>query len=227
MMTSLLDHNKPYQRNAETPKFSLSTIGDCTFVDTMLDLEASINVMPTSIYKSLNSGDLEPTRMTIQLENRSVVQPLGVFEDVLDMFGDYREGFNIFEAMKHPTKDLTLFGIDIIDGLVEEHMQLDTDNDGFLIFARDTNVFNWLGSITDEAEYDNLWEVHNLFDSEDDIADLANLGYEAKFFDLFDQVCKYEELEYSKRAKVQVVETKKSLSAQVAIIFTAKYDSAN
>ncbi|RDY12401.1 hypothetical protein CR513_02817, partial [Mucuna pruriens] len=37
----------------------------------MLDLGASINVMPTSIYKSLSFGDL------------SVVQPLGILEDVL------------------------------------------------------------------------------------------------------------------------------------------------
>ncbi|RDY05964.1 hypothetical protein CR513_10128, partial [Mucuna pruriens] len=49
----------------------------------MLDLGASINVMPTSIYKSLNLCDLEPTRMTIKLANRSVVQPLGILEDVL------------------------------------------------------------------------------------------------------------------------------------------------
>ncbi|RDX99125.1 hypothetical protein CR513_17867, partial [Mucuna pruriens] len=54
------------------------TIGDCTFADAMLDLGASINVMPASIYRSLNFGDLEPTRMTIQLANRSVVQPMGV-----------------------------------------------------------------------------------------------------------------------------------------------------
>ncbi|RDX72176.1 hypothetical protein CR513_48378, partial [Mucuna pruriens] len=45
------------------------TIGDCAFVDAMLDLGASINVMPISIYKSLNFGDLEPTGMTIQLAN--------------------------------------------------------------------------------------------------------------------------------------------------------------
>ncbi|RDX78194.1 hypothetical protein CR513_41559, partial [Mucuna pruriens] len=38
------------------------TIGDCTFVDAMLDIGALINVMPTSIYKSFNFGDLEPTR---------------------------------------------------------------------------------------------------------------------------------------------------------------------
>ncbi|RDX96925.1 hypothetical protein CR513_20353, partial [Mucuna pruriens] len=59
------------------------TIGDYTFADAMLDLRASINVMPASIYRCLNFGDLEPTRMIIQLENRSIVQPLGVLEDVL------------------------------------------------------------------------------------------------------------------------------------------------
>ncbi|RDX79251.1 hypothetical protein CR513_40358, partial [Mucuna pruriens] len=50
----------------------------------MLDLGALINVMSTSIYKSLNFGDLEPTRLTIQLANRSIVQPLVDFY-VLDM----------------------------------------------------------------------------------------------------------------------------------------------
>ncbi|RDY13903.1 hypothetical protein CR513_01117, partial [Mucuna pruriens] len=59
------------------------TIGKCTFADAMLDLGASINVMLASIYRSLNFGDLEPTGMTIQLANRSIVQPLGVLEDVL------------------------------------------------------------------------------------------------------------------------------------------------
>ncbi|RDX98690.1 Retrovirus-related Pol polyprotein, partial [Mucuna pruriens] len=46
------------------------TIDECTFADAMLDLGALINVMPTSIYRSLNFGDLEPTRMTIQLANK-------------------------------------------------------------------------------------------------------------------------------------------------------------
>ncbi|RDX84913.1 hypothetical protein CR513_33963, partial [Mucuna pruriens] len=59
------------------------TIGECTFADTMLDLGASINVMPASIYKALNFGDLEPVGMVIQLANKSIVQPLGILEDVL------------------------------------------------------------------------------------------------------------------------------------------------
>ncbi|RDX87876.1 hypothetical protein CR513_30602, partial [Mucuna pruriens] len=49
---------------------------ECTFVDAMLDLGASINVMPTSVYKSLNFGDLEPTRMTIQLANLMVTNSI-------------------------------------------------------------------------------------------------------------------------------------------------------
>ncbi|RDX88372.1 hypothetical protein CR513_30042, partial [Mucuna pruriens] len=54
------------------------TIGNCTFTNAMLDLRASINVMPTSIYNSLNLEDLESTGMEIQLANRSVVQHLSV-----------------------------------------------------------------------------------------------------------------------------------------------------
>ncbi|RDY03663.1 hypothetical protein CR513_12731, partial [Mucuna pruriens] len=71
-------------QNMQKKIFSIPcTTGNCTFVDAMLDLGASINVMPTSVYKSLNFGALEPTWMTIQLANRSVVQPLGVLEYVL------------------------------------------------------------------------------------------------------------------------------------------------
>ncbi|RDX82271.1 hypothetical protein CR513_36956, partial [Mucuna pruriens] len=147
------------------------TIGEYTSTNAMLDLGASINVMPRSIYKALNFGDLEPTGMTIQLANSSIVQPLGVLEDVLvqvnelifpvdfyvlDMedktsrqgstlilgrsflmiartkidvhaktlsmeFSDTLVQFNIFEAMKHPTEDHSLFGINLIDELVEEY----------------------------------------------------------------------------------------------------------
>ncbi|RDY05090.1 hypothetical protein CR513_11102, partial [Mucuna pruriens] len=204
----------------------------------MLDLGASINVMPTSIYKSLNFGDLEPIGMTIQLANRSVVQPLGVLEDVLvqvnelifpadfyvlDMedetsrkgstlilgrpflmiaktkidvhvgtlsveFGDTLVRFNIFEVMKHPTEDHSLFGIDLIDELVEECLQLDNSSEDIAGFARDIDSFDCLGSITEEVDYDQLWEVHNLFDSEDDNADLADLSQEAELLKLLDQV---------------------------------------
>ena len=49
----------------------------------MLDLGSSINVMPKSIYNSLDLGPLQPTGITVQLADRSVVYPKGVIEDVL------------------------------------------------------------------------------------------------------------------------------------------------
>ncbi|RDX98623.1 hypothetical protein CR513_18430, partial [Mucuna pruriens] len=70
----------------------LCTIGDYTFANAMFDLGDSINVMPTSIYKSLNFGDLEPTGMEIQLGIKSVVQPLDVLEDVLVQVNEFPNG---------------------------------------------------------------------------------------------------------------------------------------
>ena len=49
----------------------------------MLDLGASINIMPYSIYVSLNLGPLEETSIIIQLADRSNVYPRAVVEDVL------------------------------------------------------------------------------------------------------------------------------------------------
>ncbi|RDX98870.1 hypothetical protein CR513_18154, partial [Mucuna pruriens] len=117
--------------------------------------------------------------------------------------------------MKHPMEDPLLFGIDIIDKLVAEYMQLEAGSAEFSNFTEDINVIGCLGFVTNAYKYDELLEVQDLSDSEDDIADLANLDHNSEFVDLIDQVCKYdEESECSERARVQVVETEKSLPAQ-------------
>ncbi|CAM8997185.1 unnamed protein product [Rhodiola kirilowii] len=53
----------------------------------MLDLGASINVLPFSIYSCLKIGPLKPTGLTIQLADRSCKQPEGKIEDVLVQVG--------------------------------------------------------------------------------------------------------------------------------------------
>ncbi|XP_022635852.1 uncharacterized protein LOC106758260 [Vigna radiata var. radiata] len=63
-------------------------IGNNKFENAMLDLGASINVMPLSIYKSLSLGPLQPTGVVIQLANRSVTHPTGYIEDVLVRVGE-------------------------------------------------------------------------------------------------------------------------------------------
>ncbi|RDX78485.1 hypothetical protein CR513_41237, partial [Mucuna pruriens] len=232
------------------------TIGECTFVDAMLDPGASINIMPASTYRSLNFGDLEPTGMTIQLANRSSVQPLEVLEDVLvqvnelifladfymlDMenktsgkeetlilgrpflmtartkinvhartlsmeFGDTLVQFNIFEAMKHPTEDHSLFGIDMIEELVEEYFQLDNcsaDEEDFAGIAESSSC--------SKADYD-----------ESDYSDIADLAIETELTKLLNQVCNPKSSECTNNVEVKVVETKKASPAQLATIFTAE-----
>ncbi|XP_023752641.2 uncharacterized protein LOC111901006 [Lactuca sativa] len=58
-------------------------IGDVTFSSVMLDLGASINVLPYSVYESLNVGPLSETGVIISLSDKSRVFPRGVLEDVL------------------------------------------------------------------------------------------------------------------------------------------------
>ncbi|XP_075489567.1 uncharacterized protein LOC142528407 [Primulina tabacum] len=50
---------------------------------TLCDLGASINLMPLSVFRKLGLGEPKPTRMSLQLADRSVKYPRGVIEDVL------------------------------------------------------------------------------------------------------------------------------------------------
>ncbi|XP_076949376.1 uncharacterized protein LOC143622002 [Bidens hawaiensis] len=63
-----------------TVPFKLENI---SLLRAMLDLGTSINVLPYSIFKTLNVGPLKRTRVTIQLADRSIVYPKGLLEDVL------------------------------------------------------------------------------------------------------------------------------------------------
>ncbi|KAM2751137.1 hypothetical protein EV2_000338 [Malus domestica] len=58
-------------------------IGNTRFESAMLDLGASINVMPYSIYASMHLGELKNDGVIIQLADRSNAYPKGVLEDVL------------------------------------------------------------------------------------------------------------------------------------------------
>ncbi|RDX88490.1 hypothetical protein CR513_29910, partial [Mucuna pruriens] len=161
--------------------------------------------------------------MTIQLANRSIVQPLGVLEDVLvqvnelifpadfyvlDMeyetsgkestlilgspflmtarikidvharmllmeFGDTLVQFNIFEAMKHPTEDHSLFGIDLLDEIVEEYLQLNSSSEDIEKFAESADENSCLGVTDEEADREEVQDLPHFEDNHSDIPDLA------------------------------------------------------
>ncbi|GJT08259.1 reverse transcriptase domain-containing protein [Tanacetum coccineum] len=55
----------------------------------LADLGTSINLMPLSVWKKLFLSELTPTRMTLELANRSVAYPVGVAEDVFVKVGKF------------------------------------------------------------------------------------------------------------------------------------------
>ena len=60
-----------------------SSIGKYEFKKALCDSGASINLMPLSVVQRLNLGELTPTAITLQMADRSMVQPEGILEDVL------------------------------------------------------------------------------------------------------------------------------------------------
>ncbi|GKB66629.1 reverse transcriptase domain-containing protein [Tanacetum coccineum] len=55
----------------------------------LADLGASINLMPLSIWKKLSLPELTPTRMTLELADRSITHPKGLAEDVFIKVGKF------------------------------------------------------------------------------------------------------------------------------------------
>ncbi|GJX57087.1 reverse transcriptase domain-containing protein [Tanacetum coccineum] len=55
----------------------------------LADLGANINLMPPSVWKKLMLPELIPTRMTLELANRSVAYSVGIVEDVFVQVGKF------------------------------------------------------------------------------------------------------------------------------------------
>nr|GEX59270.1 reverse transcriptase domain-containing protein [Tanacetum cinerariifolium] len=107
----------------------------------LADLGASINLMPLSIWKKLSLPELTPTRMTLELADRSITRPKGLAEDVFvkdrpSLIDFYREEitirvndeavtFNLNQTTRYSFTydDLLVNRIDIIDVAREEYAQ--------------------------------------------------------------------------------------------------------
>ena len=61
----------------------LVNIGGTCIDKALLDLGASVNLLPYSVYKQLGFRELTPTNITLSLADRSVKIPKGIVEDVL------------------------------------------------------------------------------------------------------------------------------------------------
>nr|GEY35108.1 reverse transcriptase domain-containing protein [Tanacetum cinerariifolium] len=100
----------------------------------LADLGASINLMPLSIWKKLSLPKLTPTRMTLELADRSITHPKGVTEDVFVKVGkeeitlrvnDEAVTFNFNQTMRYSSTydDILVNRIDVIAIAREEYDQ--------------------------------------------------------------------------------------------------------
>ncbi|XP_062103578.1 uncharacterized protein LOC133814662 [Humulus lupulus] len=58
-------------------------MGELRIEKSLYDLGASINLMPLSIFRKLNLGEVTPTTISLQLANCSLTYPRGVIENLL------------------------------------------------------------------------------------------------------------------------------------------------
>jgi hypothetical protein len=72
----------------------------------LLDLGASVNLLPYSVYVQLGLGELKPTSMTLQLADRSVKVPRGIVKDVLIKVDKFYFPVNFIKLDTEPVHNL-------------------------------------------------------------------------------------------------------------------------
>ena len=82
-VSAIIQSKNPVKyKDPGSPIISVNIGGTC--IDkALLDLGASVNLLPYSVYKQLGLGELKPTNITLSLADRSVKIPKGIVEDVL------------------------------------------------------------------------------------------------------------------------------------------------
>ena len=81
--TSLVRNNLP-PKYKDPGSLTISiVVGNSKLGHALVDLGASVNLLPYSVYVDLGLGELEPTNITLQLADRSVKSPKGIVKDVL------------------------------------------------------------------------------------------------------------------------------------------------
>ncbi|GKD26126.1 reverse transcriptase domain-containing protein [Tanacetum coccineum] len=76
--------NKVPEKLKDLKKFLIPcALQELDRTNALADSGANINLLPHSIYKQLGLGALKPTRMTLDLANRSITHPMGIAKDVV------------------------------------------------------------------------------------------------------------------------------------------------
>nr|GFA69786.1 reverse transcriptase domain-containing protein [Tanacetum cinerariifolium] len=120
----------------------------------LADLDESINLMPLSIWKKLSLPELTPTRMTLELADRSITRPKGVAEDVFVKVGKFHfpTDFVVVDFEADPRVPLILRRSFLMTG----HALIDVYREEITLRVNDESVtFNLNQTIRYSSTYDD------------------------------------------------------------------------
>nr|GEU66454.1 reverse transcriptase domain-containing protein [Tanacetum cinerariifolium] len=120
----------------------------------LADLGASINLMPLSIWKKLSLPELTPTRMTLELADRSITRPKGVVEDVFVKVGKFHFSidFMVVDFKADPRVPLILGRSFLRTG----HALIDVYGEEITLRVNDESItFNFNQSMRYSSTYDD------------------------------------------------------------------------
>ncbi|XP_026383545.1 uncharacterized protein LOC113279043 [Papaver somniferum] len=146
-------------------------IGSQKIENALLDLGASVNLLPLSVYEQLGLGDMKPTRITLQLADRSVKIPRGIIEDVLVQVENfiYPVDFVILDTQLVFSQDIN---IPIILGLpflatanAVIHCQTGLVEFSFGNQKISVNVFKELQAPPDPEHYESICMIDSLVEN--------------------------------------------------------------
>nr|GFA46153.1 reverse transcriptase domain-containing protein [Tanacetum cinerariifolium] len=148
----------------------------------LADLGASINLMPLSIWKKLSLPELTPTRMTLELADRSITHPKGVAEDVFVKVGKFHfpTDFVVVDFEADPRVPLILWRSFLRTG----HALIDVYGEEITLRVNDEFVtFNLIQTMRYSSTYDdnsvNRVDVIDIA-CEEFVQDVLDFQYNAK-----------------------------------------------
>lgn len=174
-VSSIISNQIPVKyKDPGCPTISI-VIGDKTIHRALLDLGASVNLLPLVVYEQLGLGELKPTKVTLQLADKSVKVPKGVVEDVLIKVGEFifPVDFVVLETEYIPNPENQ---IPVVLGrpfLATSNALINCRNGMMKIsfgnMTVDLNIFNLFKQPSDEEYYDTVNWLHAYPTGVDDV----------------------------------------------------------
>ncbi|XP_026410473.1 uncharacterized protein LOC113305671 [Papaver somniferum] len=109
-VSSIISQKYPVKfKDPGCPTFTC-VIGSQKRENALLDLGASVNILPFSVYEQLGLGEMKPTRITLQLTDRTVKIPRGIIKDVLVQVENfiYPVDFVILDTQPVSSQDINI-----------------------------------------------------------------------------------------------------------------------